>query len=75
MPVGPYVADFLCRNARLIVELDGAPHEDPERRAHDRERDAWLALQGFRVLRFPNDLAIGATEILVREIETALNSE
>jgi very-short-patch-repair endonuclease len=71
-PVGPYVADFLCHEARLIVELDGAPHEDPEQQAHDKQRDAWFRDQGFRVLRFPNDLAIAGTEILVRQIEAEL---
>jgi len=50
VPIGPYVADFLCFERRLIVEADG-PHHDPER---DAARDAWLKAQGFRVLRFAN---------------------
>ena len=74
VPIGPDVADVLCPGARLIVELDGAPHDDPKRRTHDQERDAWLAGQGFRVLRFPDDLAIGGTEILVRQIEAVLRT-
>ncbi|MFN3558234.1 MAG: endonuclease domain-containing protein [Brevundimonas sp.] len=48
--IGPYVADFVCLRHRLIVEADG-PFHDAER---DAVRDAWLAAQGFRVLRFPN---------------------
>ena len=75
VPVGLYIADFLCREAKLIVELDGAPHDHPEQRAYDEERDTWLRGQGFRVLRFPNDLAIGGTERLVRQIETVLKAE
>jgi len=50
VPVGPYVADFVCFERRRIIEADG-PHHDPER---DAARDAWLGEQGFRVLRFPN---------------------
>jgi very-short-patch-repair endonuclease len=49
--IGRYVADFCCREARLIVELDGGQHADS---GHDRVRDAWLTAQGYRVLRFWN---------------------
>ncbi|MBV9510680.1 MAG: DUF559 domain-containing protein [Caulobacteraceae bacterium] len=48
VPVGPYIADFLCFRHRLIIEADGPFHEDDER------RDSWLRSQGFRILRFPN---------------------
>ncbi len=75
VPVGPCVAAFLCPGARLIAALDGATHGDPEPRAHDGERDAWLAGQVFRVLSFPDDLAIGETEILVRRIEAVLRTQ
>ena len=50
VPIGRYVADFVCLRHRLIVEADG-PFHDPER---DAARDAWLKSQGFRVLRFAN---------------------
>ncbi len=50
-PLGPYIVDFVCLDARLVIEVDGGQHLDsPE----DRRRDAWLATQGFRVLRFWN---------------------
>jgi len=48
-PIGPFVADFLCSEARLIVEIDGSQHADSKR---DRARDAELRARGFRVLRF-----------------------
>ena len=50
VPIGPYVADFLCLRHRLIVEADG-PFHDAEK---DAARDEWLRAQGFRVLRFTN---------------------
>jgi very-short-patch-repair endonuclease len=55
VPLGRYIADFLCPRHRLIVEADGPLH-DP---AHDAERDAWLRSQGFRVLRFKNAVVSG----------------
>jgi very-short-patch-repair endonuclease len=51
VPVGPYIVDFLCVSARLIVEGDGSQHGDSLRDAH---RDAYLARQGRTVLRFWN---------------------
>jgi very-short-patch-repair endonuclease len=52
VPVGSYVADFACLEARLIVEIDGSQHADS---AYDGRRDAELRQRGFRVLRFWND--------------------
>ena len=66
-PIGRYVVDFICFEARIIVELDGLPHEDPARRAHDQARDRWLAVAGFQILRFPNELLLGGSGDLVLE--------
>ncbi|WP_206455334.1 endonuclease domain-containing protein [Aurantimonas marina] len=52
VPIGPYVPDFAIHSARLIVEVDGEFHFEPERFARDAIRDAWLKRQGYRVLRF-----------------------
>jgi very-short-patch-repair endonuclease len=51
VPVGRYIADFACYEAKLIVELDGSQHADS---AYDRERDAELQADGFQVLRIWN---------------------
>lgn len=51
--IGPYTVDFLWDQARLIVETDGfATHGTPTQFEADRARDAWLATQGYRVVRF-----------------------
>ncbi|MCR4283620.1 MAG: DUF559 domain-containing protein [Bauldia sp.] len=50
-PIGPYILDFFCPSARLVVEIDGSSHDHPERARHDATRDAWLAGQDIRVLR------------------------
>jgi very-short-patch-repair endonuclease len=51
-PIGRYIADFVCLEAKLIVELDGGRHA--EQQAYDAVRDAFLAAEGFHVLRFWN---------------------
>ena len=53
-PIGFYYVDFYCHRAKLAVELDGSQHYEPEKIAYDRERTAWLAAQGVKVLRFSN---------------------
>ena len=52
VPVGPYIVDFLCVGAKLIVEADGSQHAESLR---DNIRDAYLANQGWKVLRFWNN--------------------
>ena len=50
-PMGPYVVDFLCRETKLVIELDGGQHAES---ARDAVRDAYITKQGYRVLRFWN---------------------
>lgn len=52
--LGRYVVDFVCFEERVIVELDGRHHS--EQIAYDSKRDVWLESQGFRVLRFWNNV-------------------
>ncbi len=51
IPLGPYIVDFVCREQRLIVELDGSQHAE---NTHDERRTEWLNQQGYSVLRFWN---------------------
>ncbi len=69
MPIGRYVADFACRERRLIVEVDGWQHAESRR---DRVRDEVLRVQGYRVLRFCNDEASRETENVLETILAAL---
>ena len=70
VPLGPYVADFACFEARLIVELDGGQHAD--RTVEDAAREAWLEAEGFRVLRFWNNEVLGNTDGVTEAIGAAL---
>jgi very-short-patch-repair endonuclease len=55
VPIGPFVADFASIECRLVIELDGSQHVDS---IADRERDAFIMQDGWRVLRFWNNEVI-----------------
>ncbi len=67
-PCGPYIADFLCYAARLIVEVEGATHSTPEELARDARRDAWFADNGFEVWRVTNAEVYGEFDGVVETI-------
>ena len=53
-PIGPYIADFFCPAAKLIVELDGDHHGLDNKASYDAVRTRWLEGRGYKVLRFAN---------------------
>ncbi len=63
-PIGPYIVDFLCAEARLIVEIDGVIHE--HQREYDAERDNYLEQLGYRIVRVPAD-------VVARDLPRALD--
>ena len=65
---GEYLADFFCREAGLIIECDGAIHENTEQWQHDRNRDIYMVGQGLRVLRFTNDSVLHSPDEVLNEI-------
>ena len=52
-PIGKYIADFACIEQKMAIELDGGQHQD--QRAYDKQRSAFLKMQGWQVLRFWNN--------------------
>ena len=52
-PIPPYIADFACMKARLLIEVDGMSHAGQVK--YDQERERFLTLQNFIILRFRND--------------------
>ena len=54
-PIGRYIADFYCPQARLVIELDGPVHTQADRREYDAIRDKTLAARGLRILHFTNE--------------------
>ncbi|RZJ58703.1 MAG: endonuclease domain-containing protein [Hymenobacter sp.] len=67
-----YIADFICLSNKLIVELDGAGHLEPDQIDYDRGRSALLAELGYRILRFSNEQALQQTEAVLTAIKTNL---
>lgn len=65
---GDYVLDFYCAPALLAIEVDGEAHARGDRPARDAVRDAWLASQGVRVLRYPASDVLTNLEGVVRQI-------
>jgi very-short-patch-repair endonuclease len=72
-PIGPFVADFYCSAARLVVELDGSQHGAVENRVYDERRTQYMSAQGYRVLRFSNNDLLqnceAVLESIAREVE------
>ncbi|QOF73084.1 endonuclease domain-containing protein [Aminobacter sp. SR38] len=69
MPLGPYFADFACRTAKLVVELDGSQHTDSD---YDRQRDEFMRGQGYSVLHFSSADAAKARASVCSTILAAL---
>ena len=70
-PLGNYIVDFVCFESKLVIEVDGGQHD--EQRDYDNRRDAWLAEQSFRVLRFWNNEVMGNLEGVMETILAALS--
>ena len=68
--IGYYITDFVCPSAKLVIEVDGHTHE-PD---YDARRDAVLAVQGYRVMRFHNDEVMRNLDGIVLTIAAALEN-
>lgn len=64
-PVGPYVIDFYCAQAKTGFEVDGIAHDMGDRPKRDERRTEWLAEQGIRLVRIP------AKDVLADPVEVA----
>ena len=75
-PIGPYIADFLCRETKLVVEIDGATHSTDEEIASDNRRTRFLEEQGFCIIRFTNEAVFessdGVLEAILARLEKHL---
>src|SRR6185295_703507 len=53
-PIGPYIVDFYCASAKLVVELDGGQHSETDTLEYDAARTQFLNNLGYQVIRFTN---------------------
>ena len=74
VPVNGWVADFACLSHRLIIELDGAVHDEPDQAARDLSRDASLREIGWTILRFRNGDLREDSDRVVGSIRQALEA-
>ncbi len=71
--IGPYIVDFYCAQAHLVIEVDGESHVG--RGNSDAARDSYLESHGLRVLRITNDDALREPEAVMRAILQIADSE
>ncbi len=67
-PLGGYIVDFYSYKAKLVIELDGSQHYEPECKHEDETRDSFLDQQGLKVLRFNNLQVLQELEAVVTVI-------
>ncbi|QXP89319.1 endonuclease domain-containing protein [Methylococcus capsulatus] len=67
-PIGSYIADFVCMEYGLVIEVDGGQHGGES----DRRRDAWFREHGFTVLRFWNNEVLGETAAVLERIRVEI---
>ena len=65
-PIWRFIADFYCAEAKLVIEIDGDSHVEPDQEEYDRARTKWLEERGYKVIRIRN-------EDVHRHLEDALN--
>jgi very-short-patch-repair endonuclease len=70
VPLGPFFADFFCRDAGLVIEADGRHHPTP----NDPAREDFLRLHGYRILRFTNAEILDTPTLVARRIASAIRA-
>ena len=70
--IGNYIVDFVCLEKKLIVEIDGGYHDDPEQQIADNIRSKELKEYGFTILRLRNEEILGGSDALIHKLELAM---
>ena len=73
--IGNYIADFICLNENLIIEVDGSIHQLPGNQANDESRTKDLNILGYKVIRFTNDEVLFNSDHVISCILSALKKE
>ncbi|MCQ2293914.1 MAG: endonuclease domain-containing protein [Bacteroidaceae bacterium] len=73
-PIGDYIADFACLACKLVIEVDGGVHQEPEQKEHDTIRTLDLERLGYRVIRFTNEEVLTALPDVVSRIRNYLTN-
>ncbi|HEX6842992.1 MAG TPA: endonuclease domain-containing protein [Stellaceae bacterium] len=71
-PIGAYIVDFFCPEARLVIEIDGGQHAFQEK--EDASRTRWLEDRGYRVVRYWNNDVLANTDGVIWAIRELLRT-
>ena len=73
--VGPYIVDFYCAIAKLVIEIDGSQHYERKGQAHDAERTAFLESLGLTVVRYSNADINGRFQSVCEDIDRLIQGK
>ncbi len=73
--IGNYIADLVCLDRRLVIEIDGLIHQHPENKESDEIRTKWLNEQGFKVIRVTNEEVLNKTAQTLELITSTLKNQ
>ena len=74
-PIYDYIADFICLEKRLIIEVDGAYHCELQQQEDDQIRTDILSDMGYKVLRFTNDEVLSNPHTVLNMIKDEINNK
>lgn len=75
-PIGDYIADFVCLSNKLVIEVDGGYHNEPQQQQDDLWRTEYLTSKGYKVIRFKNEeVNANILEVIRRIKEELINIE
>ena len=72
-PIGNYIVDFICKEAKIIIEIDGGQHNEPENIEYDKTRTEYLNTLGYKVIRFWNNEIYENIEGVVLRLKEEIN--
>lgn len=67
-PIGHFIADFYCAQAKLVIEVDGDSHAEPDQAEYDTARTGWLEARGYYIIRFQNDEVHRNLQAVLKEL-------
>lgn len=74
-PIGPFIADFYCHKFKLVIEVDGNIHNNPDAKEYDLGRQFEIEELGIKVIRFSNEEVLTRPEVVIRKIKYFLIEE
>ena len=74
-PINDYIVDFICLEQRLIIEVDGAYHCEPQQQEDDQIRTDILSNMGYKVIRFTNEEVLSNPKAVLKTIKEEFNNE